>query len=79
MVEKRHLTLLVDGTIVERARQQGVNLSRFFENQLEEFVNFTTSNRDRNLKQNLHNTDKVQGMGFEPTYPYGTRPSIWRL
>ena len=58
-------TLNIDEKLLKQAKKFGLNVSQFLNNKLEELLSAEFR--------------KMQGMGFEPTYPYGTRPSIWRL
>ena len=54
-MKKKPLNLLVDEDLVKKARDHGLNLSRFFENQLRGYFRFIDDMRD-NYTPYTHNT-----------------------
>ena len=52
---RKALNLLVDEDLVEKARNHGLNLSRFFENQLRGYFNFIEGRH-----QNYYYSDNVE-------------------
>jgi hypothetical protein len=78
-MSKKPLNLLIEADLVDRARQQGIVISRFLENKLQEYFSFIdVVSRPQGLSQN----DSVGPLRFElkslapqarriPSYPTG--------
>ena len=70
---RKSLNLLIDEDLVKKARNHGLNLSKFFENQLHGYFNFIEGQHNNYAHCNTKNTDN-QGKenksmdlsGFEP-------------
>ena len=70
---RKPLNLLVDEDLVKRARNHGLNLSKFFENQLRGYFNFIEREHNNYNHFNTQNTDSqdkenrsMDLSGFEP-------------
>ena len=63
------MNLLVDEDLVKKARKHGLNLSRFFENQLRGYFNFIEGKHNNYAQYDTKNTEdtvKMDLSGFEP-------------
>ena len=69
-MNRKPLNLLVDVDLINKARNHGLNLSKFFENQLRGYFNFIEGNHNNYAHYgNVYNTSKkykVDLSGFEP-------------
>ena len=70
---KKPLNLLVDEDIVKKARDHGLNLSKFFENQLRGYFNFIDgkhnnySHYGKQIASDNHKEKEIMDLsGFEP-------------
>ena len=60
---KKPLNLLVDENLVQKARKHGLIISRFLENQLEDYFNFIESTHKRRFKSaDAGNRTRAEGL-----------------
>ena len=72
MSYKKKLTLLVDETVIERARRLGLNLSQYFELKLGEYVkNFGKSGSHTNYDRTPISRNLCEGWDLNPRTPTG--------
>ncbi|MDG6219613.1 MAG: type II toxin-antitoxin system CcdA family antitoxin, partial [Candidatus Thermoplasmatota archaeon] len=67
-MKKKPLNLLVDEELVRKARDHGLNLSRFFENQLRGYFNFIEGNHQNyyhsaNDEENKQSIKRIERPG----------------
>ena len=72
-MKQKPLNLLVDEDLVKKARNHGLNLSKFFENQLRGYFNFIEEGYNNYIHFNTQNTSSqdeenrsMDLSGFEP-------------
>ncbi len=75
-MNRKALNLLVDGDLVKKARNHGLNLSRFFENKLQEYFNFIKAVSYNSQASTNASTDP---WGFEPQLSAPKADRISRL
>ena len=72
---KRKLTLLIDETLIERGKKLGLNLSRYLETQIENYVaNFDTFNNTRTSQKVNDINKKCGGPDSNRRTPTGMDP-----
>ena len=62
-MNRKALNLLVDEDLVKKARTHGLNLSKFFENQLRGYFNFIEE-KANNYNPNTKASDDTDGKGL---------------
>ncbi len=88
-MKKKHLNLLVDNELINKARNYGLNLSKFFENQLRGYFryledkqnNFSPyiqeSNRDLQVMESENNYNKNYNVGKDNNSSSWARGVAW--
>ena len=72
---KRKLTLLIDETLIERGKKLGLNLSRYLETQIENYVaNFDGINNTQTYHRPFENNKKCGGPDSNRRTPTGMDP-----
>jgi post-segregation antitoxin (ccd killing protein) len=77
MGKQVRVNLTIDESVVKKAKNLGLNLSKVAENALKNMIDRIESSNFSNATK--ENTRMVRGVGFEPTNPYGTAASGLRL
>lgn len=62
-MSKKPLNLLIEADLVDRARQQGIVISRFLENKLQEYFSFIDAVSKSSIQ---HHKGVADLSGFEP-------------
>ncbi len=69
---KKLTTIRVEESLLRTAQASGLNLSKWVETKLQEYMKI-------NSLKSPDEPIRMRREGFEPSDPYGTRPSIWHL
>ena len=75
-MNRKPLNLLVDEELVKKARDHGLNLSKFFENQLTGYFNFIEGKHQNFYQPGKSNTNQVSKNGDKWACPNSNR-SPW--
>jgi len=63
---KKHFNLLVDKDLIKKAKENGIVLSRFFENSLQEYMSIINSKSNNTFFDNDINS-RARGVAWHPS------------